>query len=448
MSLKWRIALGMAAIAALVSIVGATAAYLATEERLRSNLDQSLLDKARDVSATGPERPGDPRRPDADDLGGGDVCPPANLLEPASLAQLVTTDGEVLTCLGEELPIDPAAIRTARATATPHLTTVRADDAGYRVVTVARADGTVLRIGRGLDEIDDVLESLQVRLALFAVGGIALAALLGWMLAVRLVAPITRLRDAAEGIAQTGRLDAELPAGGPGEVGSLATSFATMVDALADSRARQQRLIADASHELRTPLTSLQTNAELLARSERLTDDQRRQVSDGIRFEVHELTDLVSELVTLARDPDADREPVESVALAELAGAVVEAARLRTDRPLLLRTDEPVVVPGRPRALTRAVSNLVDNAIKYGAGAIEVTVAGTTVEVRDHGAGIPDDDLPRVFDRFYRADAARTETGSGLGLAIVAQVVERHGGTVAARNAPDGGAVVGFTLPR
>ena len=159
-----------------------------------------------------------------------------------------------------------------------------------------------------------------------------LAALLGWLLAVRLVRPITRLRDAAEGIAQTGQLDAELPDGGPGEVGSLATSFATMVDALADSRARQQRLIADASHELRTPLTSLQTNAELLTRAERLNDDQRRQVSDGIRFEVHELTDLVSELVTLARDPDADQEPVEPVALVELATAAVDAARLRTDR--------------------------------------------------------------------------------------------------------------------
>ena len=312
---------------------------------------------------------------------------------------------------------------------------------------MARPDGAVLRLGRGLDELNDVLDSLRIRLALYALGGVVLAAILGWLLAVRLVRPITRLRDAAEDIAQTGQLDTELPEGGPGEVGSLATSFATMVDALADSRARQQRLIADASHELRTPLTSLQTNAELLTRAERLTDDQRRQVSDGIRFEVHELTDLVSELVTLARDPDADQEPVEPVALAELTGAVIDAARLRTDREIQLHEAAPAVVRGRRRALTRAVSNLLDNAIKYGAGPIEVTVATGTVEVRDHGTGIPDADLPRVFDRFYRADAARTETGSGLGLAIVAQVAERHGGTVFAHNAPDGGAVVGFTLP-
>lgn len=447
MSLKWRIALGMAAIAALVSIFGATAAYLNTEDRLRSSLDESLLGKARDISTPAPQRPGDGGRPGPDNAGFDDTCPRADFLEPATVAQLISANGDAETCLGATLPADRAAVRAALADLSPHLTTVHVAGASYRVVTVARPDGAVLRLGRGLDEVNDVLDSLRIRLALYALAGVVLAALLGWLLAARLVRPITRLRDTAEDIAQTGRLDAELPEGGPGEVGSLATSFATMVDALADSRARQQRLIADASHELRTPLTSLQTNAELLTRAERLTDDQRLQVSDGIRFEVHELTDLVSELVTLARDPDADQEPVEPIALAEVATAAVDAARLRTERPLLLHTDAPAVVRGRARALARAVSNLLDNAIKYGAGPIEVTISGGRVEVRDHGAGIPEADLPRVFDRFYRADAARTETGSGLGLAIVAQVVERHGGTVSAANAPEGGAVVGFTLP-
>jgi two-component system sensor histidine kinase MprB len=447
MSLKWRIALGMAAIAAIVSIVGATAAYLNTQDRLQSSLDESLLGKAHDIANAGPQRPGDGGRPGPDSSGFDDVCPRIDFLQPATVAQFISADGDTQTCLGVTLPNDQAAIHAARVSGTPHLTTVTVTGSEYRVVTVARADGAVLRLGRGLDEVNDVLDSLRTRLALFALGGVVLAALLGWLLAVRLVRPITRLRDAAEGIAKTGQLDAEIPDGGPGEVGSLATSFATMVDALADSRARQQRLIADASHELRTPLTSLQTNAELLTRAERLNDDQRRQVSDGIRFEVHELTDLVSELVTLARDPDADQEPIEPVALVELATAAVDAARLRTDRPLLLHADAPAVVRGRTRALGRAVSNLLDNAIKYGDGPIEVSIAGGTVEVRDHGAGIAEADLSQVFDRFYRADAARTETGSGLGLAIVAQVVERHGGTVFARNAPDGGAVVGFTLP-
>jgi two-component system sensor histidine kinase MprB len=445
MSLKWRIALGMAAIAALVSVVGATAAYLTTEDRLRSSLDQSLLGKAHDL-ARGPQRPGG-GGPGPETSGQDDACPRLDFLEPATLVQLVSPDGDAQTCLGPTIALDRAAIRAARAGGPLRVTTVDVSGARYRVVTVASPDGDVLRLGRGLDEVNDVLDSLRIRLVLYALAGILLAALLGWLLAVRLVRPITRLRDAAEGIAETGNLDAELPEGGPGEVGSLATSFGTMVDALGDSRARQQRLIADASHELRTPLTSLQTNAELLTRADRLTDAQRLQVSDGIRFEVHELTDLVSELVTLARDPDADREPVAPVALADVATAAVDAARLRTDRPLVLHLDAPAVVQGRARGLGRAVSNLLDNAIKYGSGTIEVTVSGGTVSVRDHGAGIPEADLPRIFDRFYRADAARTATGSGLGLAIVAQVVQRHGGTVTARNAPDGGAVVGFSLP-
>jgi two-component system sensor histidine kinase MprB len=445
-SLKWRIALGMAAVAVIVAVVGAIAAYLTTADRLRYSVDESLLGRARDIATPRPQDPLRGGRPGGDD-GLTGACPPADFLQPATLAQLVSTDGDVQTCLGPWLPLDRREIQAARASGTLHLGTERVDDESYRVVTVARPDGSVLRLGRGLDETDDVLGSLRIRLGLFALGGALLAALGGWLLASRLVAPISRLRDAAQRIAETGELDAELPSRGPGEVGSLATSFGTMVDALGDSRARQQRLVADASHELRTPLTSLQTNAELLGRADRLTDDQRRQVSEGIRFEVHELTDLVSELVTLARDPDADREPVGPVPLADLVGSTVDTARLRTDRSLVLTVDDPAVVPGRPRALSRAVSNLLDNAIKYGAGPIEVSVRGGGVDVRDHGAGIPAADLPRVFDRFYRADAARTETGSGLGLAIVAQIVARHGGTVRAANAPDGGAVVGFTLP-
>ena len=163
-----------------------------------------------------------------------------------------------------------------------------------------------------------------------------------------------------------------------------------------------------------------------------------------------ELTDLVGELVDLARDPGADNEAVESVDLIQLATATAVSARRRTDRPVevILDPDHPAaMIDGRPKGLARAVSNLVDNAIKHGAGPIELSVNEGTVEVRDHGPGIPDADLSRVFDRFYRADVARTAPGSGLGLAIVAQVVEHHRGTVFARNHPDGGAIVGFTLP-
>ncbi|MBK5288563.1 MAG: two-component sensor histidine kinase, partial [Acidimicrobiia bacterium] len=125
---------------------------------------------------------------------------------------------------------------------------------------------------------------------------------------------------------------------------------------------------------------------------------------------------------------------------------VVAAARHRTPRTISLDPGKPATIVGRPKALSRAISNLVDNAIKHGAGAIEIEIDGGSISVRDHGPGIPEADLPRIFD-LDRAGVARTEAGSGLGLAIVAQVVEHHGGAVFAHNHPDGGAVIGFSLP-
>ena len=443
MSLRWRIALSMAAIAALVSAFGATAAYLNTADRLEATIDDSLLSQAREFSTFGVDRDGDHGGP-------GRSARPCAGPGQANVAQYVDADGTVTQCFesGVRLPVDAKTAAAATRDGTPQLTTVTIRDTKYRIVTVARtSDNGVLQLGRSLAENDHVLSSLQFRLLLFTVGGVLAAAVLGWLLATRLVAPITRLRRSAETIALTGNLDGEIPSGGTGEVGSLTASFATMVGALAESRRRQQRLVADASHELRTPLTSLQTNAELLDRADRLTDTQRHQVSEGIRYEVRELTDLVSELVDLARDPDTDTEPVGAVALGEATLAVVEAARRRTDRPIHPAIDGAATVTARGKALTRAISNLVDNAIKHGDGEIDVSVDGRTVEVRDHGPGIPESDLAHVFDRFYRADVARTEPGSGLGLSIVAQVVERHGGSVFARNQPGGGAVVGFTLP-
>ncbi len=452
MSLKWRIAFGMAFIAGLVSAFGAVVAYLNTAERLTATIDDSLRSKAAELAPVrnGNDHPGDPDHPGADGQGTRFGCPPNELLTLVNAAQIVAADGTVTRCIGVALPVDPKLVREVQSDPDAQITTAKVGGARYRIITTQRST-SVLQLARSLHENDDILRTLQLRLALFAGAGIAAAALLGWVLATRIVAPLERLRASAERIARTGELDRDVTTSGTGEIRSLTTSFATMVEALGESRRRQQQLVADASHELRTPLTSLQTNAELLERADRLNDTQRHQVSQGIRFEVRELTDLVSELVDLARDPANDVEATGPLDLAVIARGVADAAGRRTTRPITLDVHDATPIVGRSKALTRAASNLVDNAIKHGAdagadGAIEVSVHGTTFEVRDHGPGIPPADLPKVFDRFYRADVARTEPGSGLGLAIVAQVVDRHGGTVFARNHPDGGAVVGFTL--
>ncbi len=432
----------MAAIAALVSAFGATAAYLNTADRLGATIDDTLLAQARQISGFGRDGDRDHSGPNP-----SDGCALPGL---ANTAQVVRADGTVTLCFesGVRLPVDTATVNAVTRDGEARLTTETVGGTEYRIVTVARSTANdVVQLGRSLAENDKVLRSLRVRLLLSTLGGVIAAAVLGWLLATRIVAPIGRLRRSAETIARTGDLDGEIPSGGAGEVGSLTASFATMVGALAESRRRQHQLVTDASHELRTPLTSLQTNAELLDRADRLTEAQRHQVSEGIRFEVRELTDLVSELVDLARDPDTDVEPDGTIDLERVTLGVVDAARRRTDRDIAVAVRDAAPAIGRTKALTRAISNLVDNAIKHGDGEIDVSIHDRTVEVRDHGRGIPESDLPHVFDRFYRADVARTEPGSGLGLAIVAQVVERHGGSVFARNHLDGGAIVGFTLP-
>jgi two-component system sensor histidine kinase MprB len=213
------------------------------------------------------------------------------------------------------------------------------------------------------------------------------------------------------------------------------------------SEEKLRRFVADASHELRTPLTSLRTNAELLDRADRLTPEQLGRVSSGIRFEVDELTDLVSELVQLTNDRASTDEPEERVALHELAEHVLDVTRRRTERGITIAHDGDDVVLVRPHMTERAIANLVDNALKYSDGPVEIRVHDRRLEVRDHGPGIPAEDQPKVFDRFFRSTSSRGAPGSGLGLSIVAQIVERHGGSVFATNDPEGGAVVGFALP-
>ncbi len=330
---------------------------------------------------------------------------------------------------------------------------MRTEDVGgdrFRVITVGLADGTALQIGRNLHEVDDVLSQLRLRLLGIGAFGVAAAMLLGWLVARRVTEPVERLRATAERIALTQDLETPVPGGGAAELGSLARSFTTMVDALATSRREQRQLVSDASHELRTPLTSLRTNAELLARADRLDADQYARVVDGIQLEVGELADLVSELVELATDRSSNDEAIETTRLGELARDVAERARRRSGRTVTITVHGDDGVRVRPLMVTRAISNLVDNSIKYSPepGAVEIVVRGSSVDVRDHGPGIPDADLPYVFDRFYRSTATRTAPGSGLGLAIVRQAIERHGGSVRAANAAGGGAVVGFDLPR
>jgi two-component system, OmpR family, sensor histidine kinase MprB len=231
------------------------------------------------------------------------------------------------------------------------------------------------------------------------------------------------------------------------ELGRLAVAFNTMLAALEESVEAQRRLVSDASHELRTPLTSLRTNVEILGRADALPEEERRQLLDDVDSELDELSRLIADIVDLARNGEPQHIE-EDVRLDLLVADAADRARRRAPAVAFETSLEETVVYGSRERLYRAVSNLLDNAVKWSpdGGAVEVRVADGSVSVRDHGPGIAEEDLPKVFDRFYRAPEARGQPGSGLGLAIVRQVAESHGGSVSAARADGGGTIVRLQL--
>jgi two-component system sensor histidine kinase MprB len=267
-----------------------------------------------------------------------------------------------------------------------------------------------------------------------------------------------RLTATAEQVTETGDLRHRIatdPAGAADdEPARLAAAFNAMLAALAGSRDAQRQLVADASHELRTPLTAIRANVELLGHAPDLPRPEREAMLASARSQLEDLTVLVGDLVDLARPDGAggacgDDEP-EDIRLDQLVLAAVERARRHAPPGTAFTVAvEPTIVRGTRARLARAVGNMLDNAVKWSppGGAVEVETHEGTVIVRDHGPGIADADLPHVFDRFYRAPAARGLPGSGLGLAIVRHVADAHGGTVRAERADGGGTLVRLALP-
>jgi two-component system, OmpR family, sensor histidine kinase MprB len=269
------------------------------------------------------------------------------------------------------------------------------------------------------------------------------------------VLPLTRLTQATEHVALTQDLSGRIEPVGEDEIGRLATSFNAMLDALEQSMGAldasvhaQRQLVADASHELRTPVTSLRTNIEILQQAEDMDAGERRRLLNDVVEQIEELTLLMNDLIDLARgeEPRADAEDMR---LDLVVAEVVDRARKHSPAtPLHVRL-EATVVAGVPARLQRAVSNLIDNAVKYSPPGepVEIALHGQELTVRDHGPGIAAEDLPHVFDRFYRGAEARGRPGSGLGLAIVRQVAGQQGGSVAAERAAGGGTLMRLRLP-
>ena len=365
------------------------------------------------------------------------------------MVQILDRNGNrIRGTVGVTLPVGDSERAVAATGEGTVLRTVHSASDGHAYRVLSRAnDQVTLQIGRDLSEMHRVLEDLRTRILL--VGGVAVgfAAVAGWLFARGLTKSLRELTEAAGEVSSTGRLDIDVSANGRDEVGRLGTAFASMLGALSRSREEQQRLVQDAGHELRTPLTSLRTNVDVLRRHVDLPMEMRAKVLDDLDTEVAELSSLVEEVVAVGSGRSSD-EPTVRVRLADAVETAVERVGRRTGRIITTDVDDVVVLAQRS-LLERAVTNLLDNAAKFDGSAqpIEVTARDGRIAVRDHGPGIAPADLPHVFDRFFRAVAARSQPGSGLGLSIVTEVAAAHGGTTFAENASGGGAIVGFRIP-
>jgi two-component system sensor histidine kinase MprB len=370
--------------------------------------------------------------------------------------QVVNAAGTIVVRSARDvsLPVDDATLALAKRGGEPFFRDARVNGTDVRVLAEPFGAGRAVQLAQPLTEVDSLLSRLRLILALIALGGIALAALLGRLVAGAAVLPLKRLTQATEHVALTQDLSGRIKPVGQDEIGRLARSFNAMLDALErsmtkldDSVHAQRQLVADASHELRTPVTSLRTNIELLQQAEDMEPHDRRRLLSDVVEQIEELTLLMNDLIELARGEEPFAA-TEEVRLDMLVRDVVERARRHAPSADFAVVLEPTVVPAVAARLERALSNLIDNALKYSPPhePVEIALAGGELTVRDHGPGISAGDQPHVFDRFYRGAEARGRPGSGLGLAIVRQVVVQQGGAVSAQRAPGGGTLMRMRL--
>ncbi|MEN0069871.1 MAG: HAMP domain-containing sensor histidine kinase [Propionicimonas sp.] len=436
-----------AAVAGAVAITG-VAAYIITNLAIYDQLDRELIEVAAVTS--------DSISSDIEGMGGLNQ----DALQTANVTLLVvradhrtirppggTNDEAALAVTAKEI----AVARTQ--TGSSARTGVNTAGEPYRIVAVPLADADnkyALVLGRPLGPTNQILRILAFSLLTFGLAAALAAGATGAVIARSGLEPIRRLTVAVTQVTETNVL-APIELGGMDELTDLTRSFNAMMSNLASSRDRQRRLIADAGHELRTPLTSLRTNVELLVADERqgmLPPGARAEILRDIAAQLGEFTTLIGDLVHLSREDLSDPDP-EPMDLRDVVSNAVERAQRRGPGLTFDVELDPLYLVGEPESLERAVTNLLDNAVKFSpaGGTIKVRLEGDRLRISDEGPGIDEDDLPHVFDRFYRAPTARTTPGSGLGLSIVAQTIKAHGGWVKAGRTEAGGAEFTIRLP-
>jgi two-component system sensor histidine kinase MprB len=429
-TLSRRVVLATSAALGATVVLLSVFAYLLVKRELYSRVDVTLRGRAVELAPT---------------VEAGRASFHGIIAAPGEYVQMLSADGASVRPPYQVTQLPSGRAERAIAAGSGSLTeTETVGGARTRVLTTHVAPGVALQVTRPLADDDATLSRLRLILAIVAVCAVLLSVLLGGWIAEKALAPVRRLTKTAEEVARTRDLSVRLDEDGHDEVSRLGAAFNEMLVALDRSLTAQRQLVADASHEFRTPLTSIRANAELLERG-KVREDEQDAVARAVVEQVDELDGLVTDLIELALDGEAATK-FEDVRLDEIVSIEVDRLRRHPSGVDLELKAEPCTVRGDAERLSRAVTNVLGNALKWSpeGRTVEVSVAQGSVVVRDHGPGIDEADLPLVFERFYRSPAARGTAGSGLGLAIVRHVVEAHGGSVEATNAPDGGAV--FTL--
>lgn len=364
--------------------------------------------------------------------------------------QVITSAGTVWAPAGYAGLLTPSesAIDVAAGTGPEFVTTAEVSGTTAMVLTAPIAPGLAVQVAAPLTSTNAEVARVGETLATLSAVGVLVATLLGWAVARAGLAPVTRLASVAEEVSLTGDAGTRVEVGRRDELGRLAGAFNAMLGALQRSLSAQRRLVSDASHELRTPLTSLRINVDVLAENPGLPEAERTEILARVSDQVDELSRLVTDVTDLARGepPAADRLPVN---LNAVVGDSLDAARRDWPHTVFTADLNGGVVEGTASRLRVAVKNLLDNAVKFGppGGPVEVRLAGGELTVRDYGPGIDAEDLPFVFDRFYRAPSSRSAPGSGLGLAVVREIALGHQGTITAGPAPRGGTLMRLSLP-
>jgi two-component system, OmpR family, sensor histidine kinase MprB len=479
MSFRRRITLVSSAAVAVAVVLASLLTYLLTSHQLRGQVDSQLSSRADSlefvarspargrgtlldlIKRQDPDQTPPPRGAGSHAVAAPSSSPLQNLPprpnQVRGYQQLVDAQGHVLfRSANVTLPVEVRTRKLAAGTGGRFFRDARVNGIHLRILAKDIAPGRVVQVAQPLTEVDSLLRHLRLILVLLDIGGIALAAVLGRLVAGAAVLPVKRLTQATEHVTRTRDLSGRIEPVGEDEIGRLATSFNAMLDALEQSMNAldasvyaQRQLVADASHELRTPVTSLRTNIEILQQAQEMDSEEHRHLLSEVIEQIEELTLLMNDLIDLARgeEPSTDAEDMR---LDLVVGEVVDRARRHSPATRFQVELAPTIVAGLPARLERALTNLIDNAVKYSppGEAVEIRLHGEELTVRDHGPGISAEDLPHVFDRFYRGAEARGRPGSGLGLAIVRQVVEQQGGSVAAEPAPGGGTLMRLRLPR